>query len=993
MNKKNSFPSGSKVVHFKHGEGTVIRTLGNGLVDVRFSNGSEYVSAQNLKSKFQQNKNRAQHKNKKRDSTVRSISAAEIAENNRKTAEKLRAKEERAKAQEIRKSIIKKLSSLFNTSYLDVDEYYHKTAKEYLSLEAFNQKKISFVQKWINDNSPSTVNGQASLKIDDEQALAIGSVNTHVQVIARAGSGKTATLVNRTYFLIKHCKVKASEILLLAFNRKAVQEVRERLVKLLNFDSELIIQKNIEEQKAQHNSHYEFNEEEATEKAVQFAIEKLQINIPQVYTFHALAHAIVHPSETLLFDNSETKVFELSRNFQRVIDEKLRDAKFRDEIREIMMAHFTEDWFSILQGGYDKSKEDMLKFRRSLRTQSLKGEYVKSYGEKLIADFLFEHDVAYKYERNHHWNGINYKPDFTIFFTKNSGVIIEYFGLKGQVDYDEMTAEKKVYWENNKNWELVDIYSSNVSKVSKAEFYERLKYELNRRGVVCNKLSDDEIWERIKDRAVDRYTQAAVGFVGRCRKQSLSADDLFNIIQKYQSVSQVEDLFLNAIHGLYQSYLSYLEEYNKEDFDGLLQKAIIEVENNKTVFKRKGSQGNLETLKYLCIDEYQDFAELFHQLISAIRKKSPNIKLFCVGDDWQAINGFAGSNLEFYQNFNKYISPAEILNISTNYRSCSNIVQIGNSLMKGRGKESIAAKSASGLVYLAPLQHFKPSNIEHRTHLGDTLTPAILRIIQGTINKGLDVVILSRTNNIKHYVNSKNSSLPCYLEYIQSFFPEDVRKSINISSAHKYKGLEKAVVIVVDFDGSNYPLIHPSWMFSRILGDSEEKIIQEDRRLLYVALTRAEQELYLIDDIKEPTQFKSEILKNYSIPLLEWDSLPPVIPKDRARGIVVQISNYGYAYESGTFAIKSILLNNKYQWLGNKVKIWEKAYRTEGFTFDLLRKEGWPSLAKNICVNFYDDIGNLIAEYTNTHGKWSCKLDNIEQYKQNCLDLSKALRH
>ena len=64
----------------------------------------------------------------------------------------------------------------------------------------------------------------------------------------------------------------------------------------------------------------------------------------------------------------------------------------------------------------------LLRFRRSLPRESLGGEYVKSYGEKVIADFLFEHDIAYKYERNHWWSGINYRPDFTIFHDTQAAV-------------------------------------------------------------------------------------------------------------------------------------------------------------------------------------------------------------------------------------------------------------------------------------------------------------------------------------------------------------------------------------------------------------------------------------------------------------------------------------------------------------------------------------------------------------------------------------------
>ena len=74
------------------------------------------------------------------------------------------------------------------------------------------------------------------------------------------------------------------------------------------------------------------------------------------------------------------------------------------------------------------SPEEMLRYRRSLLRESLDGKYVKSFGEKVIANFLFEHDIKYIYEKKFRWDGGNYRPDFTI---DRHRVVIEYFGLKG----------------------------------------------------------------------------------------------------------------------------------------------------------------------------------------------------------------------------------------------------------------------------------------------------------------------------------------------------------------------------------------------------------------------------------------------------------------------------------------------------------------------------------------------------------------------------------
>ena len=58
--------------------------------------------------------------------------------------------------------------------------------------------------------------------------------------------------------------------------------------------------------------------------------------------------------------------------------------------------------------------------------------------------------------------------------------------------------------------------------------------------------------------------------------------------------------------------------------------------------------GDLKQIRYVLIDEYQDFSELFYRLVQAVREQNPRARFFCVGDDWQAINGFAGSDLRFF---------------------------------------------------------------------------------------------------------------------------------------------------------------------------------------------------------------------------------------------------------------------------------------------------------------------------------------------------------
>lgn len=137
-------------------------------------------------------------------------------------------------------------------------------------------------------------------------------------------------------------------------------------------------------------------------------------------TFHALAYAIVHPKKASCTTGTEGETQGLSRALQQVIDYDLCEPASRAQIRELMLAHFRDSVASNCRGFTTKAKKSFA-IAHLCHDKSIGGEYVKSYGEKIIADFLFEHDVAYKYERNHWWRGINYRPDFTIFKSAAKG--------------------------------------------------------------------------------------------------------------------------------------------------------------------------------------------------------------------------------------------------------------------------------------------------------------------------------------------------------------------------------------------------------------------------------------------------------------------------------------------------------------------------------------------------------------------------------------------
>ena len=306
-----------------------------------------------------------------------------------------------------RNSALTAIDKLFKTDFLSADDTFARSPySRYVTKEDYERRKTQFVQGWAKWK----LSGKDEL--DHEQAVAIGATRGDVLVTARAGSGKTRTLVTRAIFLLRHCQVSPLALLLLAFNKEAARQMRERIEKKLGADAEL----------------------------------------PRVMTFHALAHAIVRPDEHLVFDDRGAGGLGRSRETQESIEEFIRqDGRERRLIRDIMLPLFRDDWELLIGGRFHLPMDELLKYRYSLPRETLNGERVKSYGEKVIANTLFEYGVKYEYERSFPWNGVNYRPDFTILSPAegthgSNRLVIEYFGLAGEPDYDAMSSEKRTFW-------------------------------------------------------------------------------------------------------------------------------------------------------------------------------------------------------------------------------------------------------------------------------------------------------------------------------------------------------------------------------------------------------------------------------------------------------------------------------------------------------------------------------------------------------------------
>ena len=849
-----------------------------------------------------------------------------------------RQRQERIRIEETKRAEqVSQLRTLMTERFFDAHRFYRDGRFNLLSDAELQSEVAGFVRSWFEKNTPT----RSSTVPDPDQALAVGADLRDTLVVARAGSGKTATIVNRAVFLSQHCGVNPDEMLLLAFNRKAARELRQRLEQVTG------------------------------------------TQWPHVMTFHALAWAIVQPEEELLYNNEGDE--RLCAAVQEVIDEYLQDPTFSERVRSLMLARWRSNWEEIVSGGYDRTRRDFLDFRRALPRETLRGEYVKSHGEKVIANFLFEHDVGYKYEHPHRWDGRIYRPDFS-HFRGGGGVAIEYFGLEGDAEYDAMSAEKRAYWDRRIGWELVEVRPSDLSR---HDFDGWLNSRLGKCGMVCTRLDEDEVWARARKRAIDRFTRAVTQFILRARKLSLDDGALAGKLDGYTPTTSEEGWFLELVSTVFRSYLRRLKDAGEEDFDGLLARAAAEVEAGRTVFHRSNGRGDLSRMRFVFVDEYQDFSDLFFRMLSAIKSRNLGARLFCVGDDWQAINGFAGSDLTFFREFERLWADGQRLHLRTNYRSCNSVVVLGNALMCSTGgAPAVAHRTEAGRVMFADLAHFIPTEAERKSANPDEA--ALCRLVSGMMDKSCEwsgfrdvgdlaarprtMVLLSRTNQVP-WSAADGAGLDQFERRLRSVLAGDLKERVQVLTTHRFKGLQASVAVVVD--EGRYPLVHPDWVFLRVLGERLEEIVEEERRLLYVAITRAEDIVVVVTDSSRRGAFLGDMDCG---DVLDWRTL------NRGNGVTgarvfVLVGNCPGRGTRPTYDIKDRLLAAGFRYSSVGWACWRTSVSAVDFDAEeFILSQSWAEAAEGVEVRVCDEMDEIVGRYELNRGRLSKLADSARRF-------------
>ncbi len=782
---------------------------------------------------------------------------------------------------------INKLDYLLQSGKFSESDILFSKDKNPLSVSEYEEIKSEHIKKFLEESFLKAE------KLSDEQLLAVSDTSQNLLLRARAGSGKTTTLSAKIAYLIKGEKVDPDKIIALCFNASAARNIIKTLED--KFDIKYHEKENI-----------------ATFHSLAGQISPLDQGIETLFDDRDPLgkQKLTRFIELILAEKWDRPFYDLEKDeissqdsifgFIKKIWVKLKYAKFKIVVyaiaREDKRLDTDEEANELENENIEFGSKEHYLFRRNLTYITLDGKHVKSFGEKCIADYLFEHNINYNYEPNFRMDGHTYYPDFELY---DHHIILEHWGVdesdkekkvpknwsKTWDEYVKEMRDKRKYWneKKDKNGMKYRLLQTNITQLKdgRESFENKLTAKLKECNIVNDRLSIDEIIMKMSHNLRSKFAGKIVKYIQKAKQNRCSPEEMKLKISeaKYPKYNKV-NVFLNLANEIYKQYEIDTRKKKKIDFYDYLFNAEREINTNKWNCKLR-SGVSIGEIEWLLIDEFQDFSPLFLAFPPVIKKYNPNVKLFCVGDDWQAINAFIGSDVELFNKFEEeFPVNYAIKNLTINRRSKRNIVDFGNKIMVGHGIESgvNSDNQDGGVIECGDVNQGWIESDELRDafgiDIGAKFDIVVLRYLNHAVKiidkylKNLEddneftLLILSRRREIRQHYKLEDFTKKIEVFFtkkysenknkIEAIFNKQIDekgneyRQIEPKTVHQSKGLQANVVIVLEATNRCFPLIHPDFLLFEIFGDKLDKIEDEERRLFYVACTRAKSDLYLL---------------------------------------------------------------------------------------------------------------------------------------------------
>ena len=349
--------------------------------------------------------------------------------------------------------------------------------------------------------------------------------------------------------------------------------------------------------------------------------------------------------------------------------------------------------------------------------------------------------------------------------------------------------------------------------------------------------------------------QNTVAFMHRIKQMRFServtafSDLGIDVLTRYQEIL-----------GMKQKPIGF-EKYNKydSDFNQLMARATRKISEGE-------ADDSISYLRYLLIDEYQDFSELFYSFVQAVLQRNDRIQLFCVGDTCQAINRFMGADTMYFDKFSEFFPLSAHLGLHTNYRSSKTVVDISNQFMQSYLPAKELAKSVNlteckcyfyniDNTFIAMNSDYYSYEIDskYKTLLAEKgQDPKLTKYIKTCVelikkHRGDKIYFLNRKNLILNYEITE------FMRKIKNLLSEDgwtpsELNQIEIMTMHKAKGLQADLVVVLCANVREIPKIHPNNELFEVFDENSKDLLLDEVKLFYVAITRAKGSFVVLFD-------------------------------------------------------------------------------------------------------------------------------------------------
>lgn len=653
--------------------------------------------------------------------------------------------------------------------------------------------------------------------LDLQQRKAIISEEDNCLVVSSAGSGKTSSIVGKVRYLTEIKHVDPKKILLISYTNKAAAELTERM-----------------------------------------GIQGLR-----GFTFHKLALDIIAREKKAkpgICDNTDSL-------FVSIFHQLLEDEKFKKAI----LVYFID--YQMQESDEEKrlkEKRSKLAAMKDSRIKAVlpdmdgKPIYVRSEEEKKLCFVLSSLGLKFRYEEPYEHQiqdemHSQYRPDFSIHYEKNGmqkRIYLENFGVDEHGMVPMWFAESKgiSYEESNKlygdgiTWkrELHKKFGTTLIETCSADFHyfdiaEKVKKLLKKEGVPFSEIPGNKLYDMIlpknsKEEKV--FIRLAVTFITLMKTNCKSISDIKNLAKK---AHDERSLFIidNIIQPVYEKYVEYMEKNQQKDFTDIILEATRLCEN--------WAQNPYE---YIIVDEFQDISMDRYRFLQALRKGSPKAKLFCVGDDWQSIYRFSGSDLSLFTDFENFFGYTDMKKIETTYRFGNPLVDLSSEFIQRNPVQITKRITPFNKSTHTDLLFYEYDRYNYATTISSIIA---------SIPNDKSVFLLGRYSFDDYYLSHNFQSV----KRGNKFFYIINGREIEFLTVHKSKGLEADYVILLQCnkDTFGFPsLMNDDPILNLILGKGDEYPYGEERRLFYVAITRAKTRTIIMYHAKCPSVFVTEFL-------------------------------------------------------------------------------------------------------------------------------------